>query len=228
MGPEQFNGVVSRMLSDDLLDRCAGVLDLTRWRIASDCVALVAIDAPGARPGVVSESGYPPGVAEAVTSDAFMVECRELQKQLLEEKAIYAWEDVGFADSRFAQEVLVPEGFRNGVSVPLRGAAGELVGMLHASTVRTRLPCEAKDAVLAIRPQVTALTSAILETRRASLTPREREVLGLVREGLCNHEIASRMYVAERTVATHVERILRKTGTPNRVSAAIWALRHHL
>lgn len=228
MRPEQFGGVVSQMLSDDLNDRCAGVLDLTRWRIRSDCVSLVAVDSPGARPGIVSESGYPPGIADALTSDAFMVECQELQKQLLEEKAINAWEDVGFADSRFAQDILVPAGFHNGISVPLRGPAGELVGMLHASTARSRLPCDAKDAVLAIRPQLTALTSAMLQTRRACLTPRENDVLGLVREGLCNHEIAARLYIAERTVATHVERILRKTGAPNRAAAAIWALRHQL
>ena len=48
--------------------------------------------------------------------------------------------------------------------------------------------------------------------RLAELTPREREVLGLVAEGLSNRAIAQRIYVTERTVEAHVAQIFLKLG----------------
>jgi two-component system, NarL family, nitrate/nitrite response regulator NarL len=44
----------------------------------------------------------------------------------------------------------------------------------------------------------------------AALTPREREVLTHIAEGLCNKEIASRLNIGTRTVETHRERLMRK------------------
>jgi two-component system nitrate/nitrite response regulator NarL len=44
----------------------------------------------------------------------------------------------------------------------------------------------------------------------ADLTPREREVLTQIAEGLCNKEIACRLNIGTRTVETHRERLMRK------------------
>lgn len=53
-----------------------------------------------------------------------------------------------------------------------------------------------------------------------ALTPRETEVLGLVRERLTNAEIAHRLFVSERTVESHVAAVLRKMQVPNRRALA--------
>lgn len=60
------------------------------------------------------------------------------------------------------------------------------------------------------------------------LTRRELEVLTLVSGGLSNPDIAERLGVSRRTVATHIESILAKLGLPNRAAAVGVALRHGL
>jgi DNA-binding NarL/FixJ family response regulator len=48
----------------------------------------------------------------------------------------------------------------------------------------------------------------------AVLSEREREVLGLIAEGMSNRAIAARLYVTERTVEAHVTQIFQKLGLP--------------
>ncbi|SEF86341.1 DNA-binding response regulator, NarL/FixJ family, contains REC and HTH domains [Thermomonospora echinospora] len=59
---------------------------------------------------------------------------------------------------------------------------------------------------------------------RRALTPRERQVLGLVAQGLSNKQIARRLAVSEHGVKKHVASLLTKLDCPNRTIAAVRAL----
>lgn len=57
------------------------------------------------------------------------------------------------------------------------------------------------------------------------LTPRERDVLGLICAGHTNAEIAGRLFISAKTVEHHVSAVLAKLGAPNRNAAAEYAER---
>jgi DNA-binding NarL/FixJ family response regulator len=57
------------------------------------------------------------------------------------------------------------------------------------------------------------------------LTSREREVLGLIRAGCSNRQIASRLVISEATVKTHVNNIFGKFGFRDRSPAVAFAYR---
>ncbi|MFJ5212547.1 response regulator [Streptomyces nigra] len=55
------------------------------------------------------------------------------------------------------------------------------------------------------------------------LSPRERDILALIGDGLTNREIGRKLYLSEKTVKNHISRLLAKLGVQRRVQAAVLA-----
>jgi two-component system nitrate/nitrite response regulator NarL len=73
------------------------------------------------------------------------------------------------------------------------------------------------------------VVSPRLNTRAAvSLSPREREVLALVADGLSAPEIAERLVLSPHTVKTHVRNLCDKLGVADRAAAVATAIRRGL
>jgi DNA-binding CsgD family transcriptional regulator len=81
------------------------------------------------------------------------------------------------------------------------------------------------EAVRSSSPKTDSAVARAESSRSAieTLTRREREILGLLTEGLRNREIARRLFISEVTVKVHVRHILEKTGTRSRTEAAVLA-----
>ena len=65
-----------------------------------------------------------------------------------------------------------------------------------------------------------------VSTDRPLLTRREIEVLAQVSSGARNDEIADRLFISPHTVKTHLYKIYKKIGVPNRLQAALWAAKN--
>jgi DNA-binding NarL/FixJ family response regulator len=70
-----------------------------------------------------------------------------------------------------------------------------------------------------LEPQVAARIVALAGSPRATLTPREEDVLRLVAEGLPNKQIGRALGVTERTVKFHVSSLLQKLDAESRTQA---------
>ena len=111
-----------------------------------------------------------------------------------------------------------------------------IVGALDAGAVGYLLKDVEPDALAdAIRaaargesPLAPRVASAVLHARRhpgdgaAGLTPREREVLDCLGDGLPNKLIARKLGISEKTVKAHVTRVFAVLGVTDRTQAALW------
>ncbi len=84
------------------------------------------------------------------------------------------------------------------------------------------------DPAVATRVLSEVAHPAADETGLDRLTAREREVRALLGEGLTNKELAARLFVAEKTVKTHVSAVLSKLHLTDRTQAALFAVHHGL
>jgi len=122
----------------------------------------------------------------------------------------YVFEALEAGASGFLLKDVRPEDLVQGVRVVAAGDA------LLAPAITRRLIAE-------FAGRAHRLPALVHDSRLDRLTPREREILGLMAKGLSNSEIASSAFVSENTVKTHVARIFDKLGLRDRVQAVIVA-----
>jgi DNA-binding CsgD family transcriptional regulator len=106
---------------------------------------------------------------------------------------------------------------------PLAGlrAALDTLGPKHGAVPRARLA--ELEAALARAVALLRAGDPSLEGSEAAatLTPRQRDIRALLRDGLSNRAIARRLGLAEGTVKLHVSALLRRLGARNRTEAAL-------
>ena len=126
----------------------------------------------------------------------------------------------------------------------LRSEVGRVLPVLILSGVRTEWYDRIAGLLLGaddymVKPyaegELLARLARLIERARVALprgvhdlTPRELEVLGLMGEGLRHEQIARRLFISPKTVATHVEHILRKLAVRSSTEAIAVAFRQEI
>ncbi|MGB3634884.1 MAG: response regulator transcription factor [Rubrobacteraceae bacterium] len=104
------------------------------------------------------------------------------------------------------------------------GATGYLLKDAPREELYEAVRAAAQGKVLFAPAVADKLMRRIREPRRDTLSQREIEVLGFVRKGLSNKEIARSLHVSEATIKTHLIHTFRKLGVDDRTAAVSVAL----
>jgi DNA-binding NarL/FixJ family response regulator len=124
--------------------------------------------------------------------------------------------------SSFAEPELVEAAFQAGV-------AGYLLKDVDPKVLRDALKVVAAGGEV-VPPDIRRIRdeAARLLRQAAVLSPREKEVLDLMGQGLSNADIGRRLFISEKTVKTHVSHILAKFDVADRTGAILEGLRRRL
>jgi len=107
------------------------------------------------------------------------------------------------------------------------GAVGYLLKDLEPDELHRGILAAARgESPLAPKAAHAVLTARSEARPSIELSSREREVLGLVAEGLPNKLIARRLEISEKTVKAHLTRVFQAIGVTDRTQAALWAQRN--
>jgi DNA-binding NarL/FixJ family response regulator len=107
------------------------------------------------------------------------------------------------------------------------GAVGYLLKDAEPDDLIRGLEAAARgESPLAPQAAQALVSARAAQQTEPDLTPREREVLALLADGLPNKLIARRLEISEKTVKAHLTSIFQRIGVTDRTQAALWAQRH--
>ncbi|MGW0969309.1 response regulator [Streptomyces sp. NPDC002516] len=176
----------------------------------ADSVAHALVRGPALRPDVaVLDVRLPDGDGIGV--------CRELRSQMPELSCLML---TSFDDEEALLDAI------------MAGAAGYVLKQIKGSDLVSAVRTVASGQSM-LDPTTTARLMRKLRTdpaeeqplshELAGLSPRERDILALIGDGLTNREIGKELYLSEKTVKNHISRLLAKLGVQRRVQAAVLA-----
>lgn len=110
------------------------------------------------------------------------------------------------------------------------GCSGYLAGDVSAEVFKKAILAIARGEIWAERHLVSrALQQALAAAGSdATLTSREREILGLLRTGYSNRQIAAQLFISPETVKWHMRRVFGKIGAKDRLQAALYARENNI
>ncbi|MEU4084633.1 response regulator [Streptomyces aureus] len=176
----------------------------------ADSVEHALVRGPALRPDVaVLDVRLPDGDGISV--------CRELRSQMPELSCLML---TSFDDEEALLDAI------------MAGAAGYVLKQIKGSDLISAVRTVASGQSM-LDPTTTARLMRKLRTdpaeeqpvsqELAGLSPRERDILALIGDGLTNREIGKELYLSEKTVKNHISRLLAKLGVQRRVQAAVLA-----
>lgn len=196
---------------------------------AEDLSTLAAQEAEGPPPDVIVFDAERPLTQAPTALRAFVEGARDGDR-------VPAFVVIGDEESAWAREAL-----REGVVralLPPAASAGQIIAAVEA--VSAGLAALAPETLAALLPPPAPNVEELLTTlgagrplppaepERDALTPREREVLEMLAEGLSNKEIAWRMNISEHTVKFHLASVFAKLDVSTRTEAVMQGLRRGL
>jgi DNA-binding NarL/FixJ family response regulator len=135
-------------------------------------------------------------------------------------------------DARIIVMGLLPddEGFLDVVQAGVSGFAlteatpGDLLDAIRSvASGRSVLPNQVTGALFAEIADRDAPSSGPEATEGVQLTPRQREVIELISEGMSNKKIAAELHISVHTVKSHIRHIMKKLDLNTRLQISAWA-----
>ena len=202
-----------------------GMLALLRTAVPCVATAITVRDRGPDSHRLLANSGYGPGTAGYLTVDFVRDDPHYALVRAGRDITLF-WADIPrFDGSVLAREVLRPVGYREGTSIAIGPDHARGAALLHVSFDRPDLDPAIGPAVADFARRCADIAADQLTLQEWRLSPRELDVVRLLAHGLSNTEIADRLHITRRTVATHVEHILDKCGVSSRVAVAARAAR---
>ncbi len=174
----------------------------------------------------------PPGWEETY-QDGEITSCNFLPREVRRRAQSFVWSEVarpGSVDQKIFP-ILAAFSISDGLAVPVHAPSG-YVGVTSIAFERLDMLTPAERAGIAsaalmlhLRMRDLAPASAVAGPK---LSPRERDCLGFVAEGMGDFEISQILCVGEATVITHIQNAKRKLGARTRAQAVALTLRSGL